>query len=180
MSAIRETIDAWEPVFRMGITDLFDGISHRLEGIVAGAFDHWSHQREVHRALTLGDRSAAKKALHGYTTAAVTAFGATEIGKAIATLSRRNRRRLERIRRRYGRRRLSRPSFHEGKEIAEILLSDPYAAKQYDPKHWAETNIKYYRQSLAISRRMERPGNTPGYCRVLQNQRLLLGRDLCH
>ena len=133
MSAIRETIDAWEPVFRMGITDLFDGISHRLEGIVAGAFDHWSHQREVHRALTLGDRSAAKKALQGYTTAAVTAFGATETGKSIATLSRRNRRRLERIRRRYGRRRPSRPSFHEGKEIAKILLSDPYGKTQYDP-----------------------------------------------
>ena len=133
MSAIMETIDAWKPVFRMGITDLFDGISHRLEGIVAGAFDNWSHEREIHRALTLGDRSAAKKALHGYTTAAVTAFGATEIGKAIATLSRRNRRRLERIRRRYGRRRPSRPSFHEGKEIAEILLSDPYGETQYDP-----------------------------------------------
>ena len=133
MSEIRETIDAWKPVFRMGVTDLYDGISHRLEGIVAGAFDHWSHQREVHRALTLGDRSAAKKALQGYTTAAVTAFGATEIGKSIATLSRQNRRRLERIRRRYGRRRPPRPSFHKGKEIAEILLSDPYAAKQYDP-----------------------------------------------
>ena len=133
MSAIRETIDAWEPVFRMGITDLFDGISHRLEGIVAGAFDHWSHQREVHRALTLGDRSAAKKALQGYTTAAVTAFGATETGKSIVTLSRQNRRRLEQKGRRYGRLLPRRPSFDEGKEIAEILLSDPYAAKQYDP-----------------------------------------------
>ena len=47
MSAIRETIDAWEPVFRMGITDLFDGISHRLEessperstiGLIKGKF----------------------------------------------------------------------------------------------------------------------------------------------
>ena len=67
--------------------------------------------------------------MQGYTTAAVTDLGASETGKSIVTLSRQNRRRLEQKGRRYGRLRPRRPSFDEGKEIAEILLADPYAAR---------------------------------------------------
>ena len=133
MSAIMETIDAWKPVFRMGVTDLYDGISHRLEEAVAGMFSLGSYGRRMHKAVRQKHPRAGEKALQGYIVAAVADLGASETGKSIVTLSRQNRRRLEQKGRRYGRLRPRRPSFDEGKEIAEILLSDPYAAKQYDP-----------------------------------------------
>ena len=133
MSAIRETIDAWEPVFKMGVVDLFDGISHRLEEAVAGMFSLGSYGRRMHKAVRQKHPRAGEKALQGYIVAAVADLGASETGKSIVTLSRQNRRRLEQKGRRYGRLRPRRPSFDEGKEIAEILLSDPYGETQYDP-----------------------------------------------
>ena len=133
MNAKRETIDAWKPVFKMGVADLFDGISYRLDEAVAGMFSLGSYERRMHKAVRQKHPRAGEKALQGYIVAAVTACGATETGKSIVTLSRQERRRLEQKGRRYGRRRPSRPSFHEGKEIADILLSDPYGETQYDP-----------------------------------------------
>ena len=133
MSSIREQIDAWKPIFDIGVSNLFEGMTQLPEESLSRPFSPGSYERRMRKAVRQKHAGAGKKAFRSYIAALLYTIASTEYGDYVSKLSRQNRRRLEQARRRYSRGRPRRPTPDQGKWIAEYLLADPNSESQYDP-----------------------------------------------
>lgn len=152
MKAVREALDKYKPIFRMGVTDLYDGTTHRLEDFVAGLFDLRISEEAMYKAVALRepengkttskDREAAESAYKNFISMIGRGISNTPGGRRLHTLFQRNVKRLKLKRLKYGKGRPLRPDADEGHIVANALLADPFAQTMYDPESGLEPVVE--------------------------------------
>ena len=152
MRAVREALDKYEPIFRMGVTDLYDGTARRLENFVEGLFDLRSSEEAMYKAVALRqpengkttskDREAAESAYKSFISMIGRGISNTPGGRQLHTLFQRNVKRLKLRRLKYGKGRPLRPDADQGHIVAKALLADPFAQTMYDPESGLEPVVE--------------------------------------